>query len=128
MAFVFRSERNLNDSRQKSKSKDKIIENSKNLSLNLLPSLNDVSDKKNLNFNILNNEIQNNNNSFAFLSGEEKLKCSEAKEETPGPGTYNINSKYYQKNRNFSSMIQNPFQNLLYIKRKIITITNPNTT
>ena len=35
MAFVFRSERNLNDSRQKSKSKDKIIENSKNLSLNL---------------------------------------------------------------------------------------------
>ena len=101
MAFVFRSERNL------CKSQDENINNylpdQVNKSIFSKQNDNEIKDT-----NLVNNRYSTNaldTSAPPFLSGEKRLKKS--KENTPGPGAYNICYDYYNKHRQFSSRQDN---------------------
>ena len=122
MAFVFRSERNLenpkdlnlnqeqsksNDNTFRKKNYDKILklkEEEKAKQIIKEKIINNNNNKNNINTN--NNT--NNNKQFLFtkkppFSSNSAKTSLIRKEETPGPGAYNINKLYFNRNRQFSS-------------------------
>ena len=98
MAFVFRSERNFDyqkdsnvDSIPINEDKDKINK----VNSDIIAKLKQKEKKKKLNKESINSNISNKNNP-PFSSTSEKVTL-QTKEDTPGPGSYNINKLYYNR-------------------------------
>ena len=132
MAFVFRSERNFDyqkdsnvDSIPINEDKDKINK----VNSDIIAKLKQKEKKKKLNKESINSNISNKNNP-PFSSTSEKVTL-QTKEDTPGPGSYNINKLYYNKHKHFSSRegfsdsIDFEYINLPSIRLKEVVNNNP---
>ena len=132
MAFVFRSERNFDyqkdsnvDSFMNNDDKDKINK----INSDIITKLKKKEKKKKLNKETINSNISNKNNP-PFSSTSEKVTMN-IKEDTPGPGSYNINKLYYNRHKHFSSRegfsdsIDFEYINLPSIRLKEVVNNNP---
>ena len=99
MAFVFRSDRNFDF--QKDSNNNSISINDDKINSDIITKLKKKEKNKQIKDEKYNNNISNAK-SVPFSSGSEKVNLN-TKEETPGPGTYNINNLYFNRHRDFSS-------------------------
>ena len=108
MAFVFRSERNIFNPINSQKE----INNYNNSNENQIYTniLSQVNPQENIikDTNLINNRYNNiyDSSSPPFLTGAER-NISKKRENSPGPGSYNISKGYYNKHRQFSSRQEN---------------------
>ena len=106
MAFVFRSERNFDYQKEPNKDSSFTLNEQKIQKFNdeIISKLRKKKEKRNQ----LNNDKHTNNNSeisnsvnIPFFSTSEKAIIN-SKDETPGPGAYNINKFYFNRHKQFS--------------------------
>ena len=96
MAFVFRSERKLDY--------QKDPQDSSQIDKNKISNINSdmINKLKNINIKKIEKENSIYKSNAPFSSNSEKVTLK-VKEETPGPGAYNINKLIYDRHREFSS-------------------------
>ena len=135
MAFVFRSERNFDYQKEPNKDSSFTL-NDKNIQKfndEIITKLRKKKEKRNQ----LNNDKHTNNNSeisnsvnIPFFSTSEKAIIN-SKDETPGPGAYNINKLFFNRHKQFSlregfsDTNEFDFFNLPSIRLKEVPNNNP---
>ena len=129
MAFVFRSERNFDY--QKDSNNNSIVYNEdkiNKINSDIITKLKNKEKKKQLNNEKYTGYTSSKN--VPFSSSSEKATFN-TKEETPGPGAYNINKLYFNRHRQFSSRegfsnyIDYDYTNLPSIRMKEVGNNNP---
>ena len=103
MAFVFRSERKFDYDYHNDSFQDISINSKETLKLGNSDIIDTIMEQeKKILLNSINNIKNKSNRNPPFSSSSERVSLN-SKDETPGPGAYNINKLYFNRHRQFSS-------------------------
>ena len=103
MAFVFRSERKFDYDYHNDSFQDISINSKETLKLGNSDIIDKIMEQeKKILLDSINNIKNNSNRNPPFSSSSERVSLN-SKDETPGPGAYNINKLYFNRHRQFSS-------------------------
>ena len=103
MAFVFRSERKFDYDYHNDSIQDLSINSKETIKLGNSDIIDKIKEQElKLIFNSINNIKKKSNRNPPFSTSSERVSRN-TKDETPGPGAYNINKLYFNRHRQFSS-------------------------
>ena len=130
MAFVFRSERKFDYDYHNDSFQDLSINSKEALKLGNSDIIDKLEQEKKMLLNSINNIKNKSNRNPPFSTSSERVSFN-TKDETPGPGAYNINKLLFNRHRQFSSRRSfsehngNEFFNFPTIRLKGVSNDNP---